>query len=430
MTLAKSFSIYTVASFFNKGLMAVLAFFLTNYILPEQNSILSLYNVFTAMVLPFVIMGMPAALPIAHAKMDAKEYRLFFNSSLALSTSCFLLLLILFLLSSNLVTGFLAVPFRLLLMGVFYTYFILVQENMLAYLRTLNKPVHFLILSAAKDITEIGLVVLLVIAGGKGAEGRIVASVVAAAIIFAYGLLYFYRQGFIHLQVSKKYIKQEFKFGISQIFFLFNVFVLNGADKFFIHYLYPADKAGLGIYALSFQFAFIINVVVSAFFFSYQPLLYRHLTQLTDAAKYKLVKIKYLFAAFLLCCVILLSVSMPLVYRLFINQQYAPGVPYVACNAAGFFFWGLYALMLGFLYYYKKNKLVIALSVFSTLLCITTNYFFIKQMGIRGAAYANLLTYCLLFATAFIVINWVCRLQLPWLQFKKIFARQAVEMHL
>lgn len=422
MTLSKSFSIYTMASFFNKGMMAVLAFFLSNYILPAENGLLSLYNVFTAFLLPFVIMGMPASLVMAHTKLDNKEYKIFFSSSLALSTFCFLVLLTLLFISGNLITGLLAVPFRLLLIGLMYTYFNLFQENILAYLRTVNKPWHFLLLSAIKDLTEIALVVLLVIVWHKGAEGRIFATVITAAITFAYGLIFFYRRGFIQTTLSKKYLKEEFQFGISQVFFLFNVFILNGADKFLLHRIYPEDKAGLGIYFMSAQFSFIINVAVSAFFFSYQPVLYNYLSNFTQENKYKVLRIKYLFAAALLLSVVLLNTFIPFIYHAFINEQYHPGIPYVAWNAFGYFFWGLYAMLLGFLYYYKKNSLVIWLSVFSSVVCIASNYYFIKMWGTAGAAYANLFTYCILFITAFITINKTCSLQLPWLQFRKIFA--------
>ncbi len=429
MNLAKSFSIYTVASFFNKGMMAILAFFLSNYILPAENGMLSLYNVFIAFTLPFVIMGMPASLVMAHTKLDSKEYKIFFSSSLALSTGCFLLVLTIFLLLGNIITGIITVPFRLLLIGLLYTYFNLFQENILAYLRTLNKPLHFLLLSAAKDITEIGLVILLVIVWAKGAEGRIVAAVITGGIIFLYSVLYFYRQGFVHVRISKKYLKEEFHFGISQVFFLFTVFILNGTDKFLIHYFFPADKAGLGIYFMSTQFAFIINVVISAFFFSYQPVLYNYLANFTEENKYKVLKIKYLFAGFLLLCTIMLSVCIPFIYHLFINKQYLPGMPYVVWNAFAYFFWGLYAMLLGFLYYYKKNKLVIALSVFSSAVCIASNYFFIQRWGLQGAAYANLLTYFILFVTSFIIINRVCNLQMPWLKLSKIFVSNKLQVN-
>ena len=147
MNLAKSFSIYTTASFFNKGMMAILAFFLSNYILPQDNGILSLYSVFVLFILPFIILGMPSSLVLEHARLDKKEYRIYFNSSLALSTFSFLVLLLIFLVAGNYVSGILAVPFRLLLLGMFYAYFNLYQENIMAYLRTLNRPVHFFLVS-------------------------------------------------------------------------------------------------------------------------------------------------------------------------------------------------------------------------------------------------------------------------------------------
>ena len=207
------------------------------------------------------------------------------------------------------------------------------------------------------------------------------------------------------------------------MFFQFNVFILNATDKYLINYFDPHNKTGLGIYFMSNQFAFIINVLVSAFFFAYQPILYKFLSDLTMENKLKMLKIKYLFAVFLLICTIGLCVVIPYVYHLFINKKYHPGIPYVAWLAFSYFFWGLYALMLGFLYYYKKNRVVIIFSVFSAVICIVLNYFFIHQYGLMGAAYANFITYSVLCITLFITVSRVCNLQLPWLQFRRIFAR-------
>jgi len=424
MNLAKSFSIYTTASFFNKGMMALLAFFLSNYILPGENGILSLYSVFVLFVLPFVILGMPSSLILEHAKLDEKEYKLYFNSSLALSSFSFLILLLIFLVAGNFVTGIVTVPFRLLLFGMFYAYFNLYQENIFAYLRVIKRPWQFLAVSAVKDILEIGLVVFLVIQSGRGAEGRVLAGVIAGALIFVFGLVFFLKEGLIHSRISKKYLREEFRFGISQVFFQFNVFILNATDKYLINYFNPKDKSELGVYFMANQFAFIINVLVSAFFFSYQPELYKYLTDFTEENKLKVLRIKYLFAGFLLICTILLCIAIPIVYHLFINKKYHPGIPYVAWLAFGYFFWGLYALMLGFLYYYKKNRVVIIFSVLSALVCIGLNYFFIHEYGVMGAAYANFVVYAILFISLFITVNRVCNLQLPWLRLGAIFKRR------
>lgn len=422
MNLAKSFSIYTAASFFNKGMMAVLAFFLSNYILPAENGVLSLYTVFVSFVLPFVIMGMPTSMVLEHTKLEPGEYKNYFTSSLALSGLSFLVLLVVFLVTGHFVAATLAVPFRLLLFGLFYSWCNLFQENILAYLRMLDKPVQFLWVSALKDLLEIGLVVALVIVMRRGAEGRILSGLFAGLAVFLFALVFFYRKGLIHTKVSAHYMREELKFGFSQVLFQFNVFIMNSADKYIINYFEPHDKTGLGIYSMANQFAFIINVLVSAFFFTYQPMLYKFLNNLDEKAKLKMLKIKYLFAAFLLGCTVLLCVAIPYIYHLFINKQYHPGIPYVAWLAFSYFFWGLYALMLGFLYFYKKNNTVTLFSVFSIAVCIGLDYFFIRRMGAMGAAYANLIMYAVLFVTLFITVNRVCRLQLPWLRFRAIFS--------
>jgi O-antigen/teichoic acid export membrane protein len=169
------------------------------------------------------------------------------------------------------------------------------------------------------------------------------------------------------------------------------------------------------------QFGFIINVLVNAFFAAYQPQLYKYLSNFTQENKYKMLRMKYLFAGFLLLSTVLLSVLVPFAYKWFINKNYQTGIKYVAWNAFGFFFWGLYALLLGILYYYKKNRAVITISVFSTVLCIGLNYFFVKNYGVIGACYANIITYVVLFITIFIAVSKMVHLQLPWLQLGKIF---------
>ena len=423
MNLAKSFSIYTTASFFNKGMMAILAFFLSNYILPGENGILSLYSVFVLFILPFVIFGMPNSLTLEYTKLDEKEYRIYFSSALALSTFSFLILLLIFLVAGNFISGTLTIPFRLLLFGMFYAYFNLYQENILAYLRVRNQPLKFLVVSAVKDLIEIALVIILVIQLRKGAEGRIVAGMVTGAVVAVFSLAYFYKHGLVHTRISKKYIREEFKFGISQVFFQFNVFVLHSTDKYLINYFNPQDKSGLGIYFMSNQFGFIINVLATAFFFTYQPVLYRFLADLTPANKLKMLKIKYIFSGILLLSTVALSIAIPVIYHLFINAKYYPGIPYVPWLAFSYFFWGLYCIMLGFLYFYKKNTVVIIFSVYSIVICGILDYYFIKYYGVTGAAYANLIIYAILFISLFITVNRVCNLQLPWLNFKQIFSK-------
>jgi O-antigen/teichoic acid export membrane protein len=421
MKLLKSFSIYTTASFINKGMMFAIIPFLTNVISPAQNGVLSLYSIFVMFVIPFTLLGFSNSIVMEYSRLDKKEYSSFFSSSLALSTVSFFILMILFYAFGRQTALLIGAPYQLLFWGMLYAYVNIYFEGILAFLRTIDKPISYFKISVTKNILEVVLIICLVIEAKKGIEGKIISSLLAGAAIFIFSIYYFFKQGLITKHIKRKYIGLELRFGISQVFFQLNLFILASADKYMIAHLLH-DTPGLGIYFVANQFAFIINVIVTAFFISYQPQLYKYLADLTTENKYRLVKIKYLFTGFLFICTVLLCMATPLFYNLFIhNTAYYAGIPYVAWNAFAFFFWGLYALFLGYLYYYRRNKVVIIFSVFSSLICITLNYFLIKEFNIMGAAYANLLTYFILFIVIFITVNRMFRIELPWFDFKKIF---------
>lgn len=426
MKLLKSFSIYTIASFVNKGMMFAIIPFLTNAISPEQNGILSLYGVFVLFIIPFALLGFPNSLIIEYTTLEKAEYKSFFSSSLFLSTISFAVLLVIFLLTGNLTSSFLGVPFKLLIMGVFYIYFNLFFEGILAYVRTINKPYTFVAISFFKNLLELILIIFLVLRFKMQAEGKVLSGLIAGLVITVYAIVFFYRKGLLTTNIKKKYVTAELKFGISQLFFQFNLFILLSADKFLIGYLLH-DKAGLGVYFVANQFAFIINVLVTAFFFSYQPILYSYLSDLTLENKYKIVRIKYLFIGFLLVCTILLCIATPLFYKLFIkNMAYHSGIRYVALTAFAYFFWGLYALFLGYLYYYRKNKAVFLFSVFSIIVCVLLNYTLISEYKIMGAVYANLLTYFILFISIVVTVNRLFKFNFPWFDFKTLLKNNTV----
>ncbi len=424
MKLLRSFSIYTIASFVNKGMMFAIIPFLTNAIAPEQNGILSLYGIFILFLIPFALLGFPNSIVMEHARLSKTEFKSFFSSSLFLSTISFAILLILFLCFGSFAANLIGAPYKLLLWGMMFIYFNIFFEGILSYLRTIDKPYTFVAVSFFKNSLELVLIIFLVIRSGMQAEGKVLAGVLSGLGVTLFAIIFFYKHKLLTTNIKRNYLKAEFKFGISQIFFQLNLFVLASADKFMIDRMLQ-DKAGLGVYFVANQFAFIINVIVTAFYFSYQPVLYNYLTHFTIENKYKLVKIKYLFIVFLLICTILLCVATPLFYKLFIkNIAYHQGIAYVAWNAFAYFFWGLYALFLGYLYFYRKNKIVIIFSIFSVIVCLVSNYFLIKQYQIMGAAYANLLTYFILFITILITVNRLFKLEFPWFDFKMLFRNQ------
>jgi Na+-driven multidrug efflux pump len=87
----------------------------------------------------------------------------------------------------------------------------------------------------------------------------------------------------------------------------------------------------------------------------------------------------------------------------------------------GFFFWGIYLVFSGYIFFLKKNYILALLAIVNVVLNITFNYIFIRSFGAIGAAYATCLSY---FIVALIISIWCNRLYpMPWFNFKAILSR-------
>jgi Na+-driven multidrug efflux pump len=94
---------------------------------------------------------------------------------------------------------------------------------------------------------------------------------------------------------------------------------------------------------------------------------------------------------------------------------------YVFWVGLGFFFWGIYLIFAGYIFFLKKNFILAVLAVVNVTLNLGFNYVFINAFGAIGAAYATCLSY---FIVALIISIWSNKLYpMPWLHFKSILRR-------
>ena len=83
---------------------------------------------------------------------------------------------------------------------------------------------------------------------------------------------------------------------------------------------------------------------------------------------------------------IVLLFCVPVIYHLFINENYWPGIRYYYFLSAGYFFWTISFFLYTFLFYYKQKKKLFILAFISLVISLGSNYFFIKSMGSLGAS--------------------------------------------
>jgi O-antigen/teichoic acid export membrane protein len=158
------------------------------------------------------------------------------------------------------------------------------------------------------------------------------------------------------------------------------------SDKFFIARYQNTEE--VGIYGVAGQIAFIVFSLSSAMIMYFNPYLYRSLSEIDERKKIEISRkiIKFVALMFFICIVIALLT--PLVYHFAINGKYHRGMPYVKWILLSYFFWFVYWLLLGFLYFYKLKKTIFFISVLSIALAVLLNFFLIPRYGTIGAIFS------------------------------------------
>ncbi|HNA17150.1 MAG TPA: polysaccharide biosynthesis C-terminal domain-containing protein, partial [Ferruginibacter sp.] len=172
----------------------------------------------------------------------------------------------------------------------------------------------------------------------------------------------------------------------------FSVFCMNYSDGFFLSRFTHDNNAEVGVYSIACVFGSIIITLCSALLQYMLPRIYKMLSE--PAIDYKGIrKLFWVYIGIMSGGLVLLLVFVPLAYRFMIHEAYLPGLNYYYLICIGYFFWTIAYLFFSFLLYYRHKRKIIGLSAAFACISLTSNYFFVKNMGSQGAAISVFCSY-------------------------------------
>jgi O-antigen/teichoic acid export membrane protein len=134
----------------------------------------------------------------------------------------------------------------------------------------------------------------------------------------------------------------------------------------------------------------------------------------TEKNKNEIVRTTYILLLAFLVILIISSLAAPLFFRLLVDPRYLGAVKYVFWVGLSYFFWGVYILFTGYIFYTKKTGFLGTLAILNIVLNLVLNYYLIQYFGALGAAYATCISF---FVIAVLVVWKAVRLfDLPWLE--------------
>jgi O-antigen/teichoic acid export membrane protein len=416
-SLVKNASVYGGTSIVNAAIPFLIMPILTRYMVPADYGLVSIFTVLVTLFSPLIGISTQGAIARQYFNRDKVDMSVYI-------TSCFLILLVSFAAVALIVFLFSGLVGRLsefpsewlwtVLLVSFCNFIISVVTTMW---QVQSKPLYYGQFQIGQTILNVALSLWLVVALQHTWKGRIHAQVVTATIFAMIGMLVLIRKKWVSFVVKKTYVQHALRFGLPLIPHTIGAVVMTMSDRLFITNMVGLNETGL--YSVGYAFGSIIGFIENAFNLAYAPWLFEQLNKDDEMVKQRIVKLTYAYFVIIIGFAVLLSVIGPWFFSFFVGEKFINSKVFVIWIALGFAFGGMYKMVVNYLFYVEKTKVLAWITLSSAILNLPLNYFFIKAFGAIGAAMATTTVSALFF-----IFTWILSsryYKMPW-SFKTILS--------
>lgn len=398
----KAMGIYTITNFFGKGLSFLLLPLFTNprYLTPADNGLLSLFGQAIIFVLPFINLGVLQSASVDYFKLDRKKFEDFCTTGFSMAITMALVSAMVLFFCRNFLFKRFSFPAIFIWAIPLAAFLNFCYELLILLVRNRDDAPRYMKVNITKIAIELGLAVVLIVYFSFGWWGRVSGMLVSAGMVAVYAIYFLIKNGYLSGSVKKQIIIAELRYSIPIITMQLSMFCLFSSDSFLLAGI-TKNTTEVGIYGMACVFGSVIITLSGAMIQYMVPKINKALSAQKVNTKEIGKQVKIYFSIMFFTFVMLL-LCVPVIYHLFINDNYWPGIRYFYFLCSGYFFWTIAVFMYTFLLYYKqKNKLFIqAIAVIAISLC--SNYFFIKSHGAFGASVSVCISYFIVMLMAFI----------------------------
>lgn len=393
--------LFSLFSFFQKGMSFLLLIILANYITPEAYGFLSLFNTVVMFLGYFVGLNTAGYLSVSFfSQREKNEFKKDFTTIfLIIWISSFVIALILISFLSP-ISEVLSMTPLLLIVALLLAIFRVFTQMQLDYLRVREKVTAYGIYCCSNALLVALLSFSLVLAFNRGWYGCVEGQFIALGFFTTISLSCFYKWNlfdFKELSISK--FKEILFWGIPLIPHLAAIWLRQGGDRYIIEYNH--SMADVGFFSFALNLTNVIVMIGSSFNNSFSVNIFQTLSSGASNSQ-KQIKLHHqnrqIILIYLIATVIILAMVSLLVPILL--PEYMPSVKYFMILS----FYGLcqcfYFQYCNYLFYYRKTKnlmyITFGMSLIHLLLSLTLT------------PYSLLLT-CCIYVIVQLLVLWLVR---------------------
>ncbi|MGI6153514.1 MAG: lipopolysaccharide biosynthesis protein [Christensenellaceae bacterium] len=398
---------YTIGVVLAQGTTFLTLMVLARLVSPDDNAMLNLYATWASVF--GTIVGLQGYGSMNNARLDFGREQLdaYTSASFGLGSISLLIMMAVLLVFGDFFAVAMKFPVELLVLCLLQGFFTYSVQHIAQKYRVLNKPVPFVIWTAAVSILRLVLSVSLVWMLKERQQndlymGDVYGSFAANAAVGAVAVIVILFKGKVFY--NRAWWKYCLAISLPFVFSGLANLVLAQSDRYMLISLATTTEAG--IYSYVFTIAQVAVALWMAFNNAWSVWYYDKTHAGKSEEIVQLFKKYALFVTLLSMGLILVS---PDIVRIFGGAEYSPGISITPLMMGGCYFMFLYTFPVAY-ESYKRKTAYIAIGTFSAAaLNIIINLFSIPAWGMMGAAFSSICSYIMLFIFHYIIARFVIK---------------------
>ena len=388
----QSGSVFAFFSFLNQGLNFFLLIILSRYILPASYGYLNLFYTAVGVVSYIICLCTSGIVSIKYFKVSREILSKYINVVLSSTLIVAAFLLLLAALFPDFIIRISNIQPSMQVICIYLCATTVVYNLLLDIYRLEEKTFKYGILTTVSTLINIVLSLLLVIGLKQDWRGRVEANIIVSTIFLFWGCINLVQKGYLkRIMPTKAIYKETLLVGIPLIPHSINGFLRQGMDRYIINAHFAPKSVGLFSFAIN--FAFIIYSLGSAFNKSNSVYIYKCLSQGDTSIRSRLRKQTILLITFYaIFTVVLYIICWLLIPILFPNYKDSVILLLPLCLST--FFQCVYMQFCNFLFYYKKTKELMFMTVGVSFIHLTLSLL-LTRYSVLYTTYISMFSSCI-----------------------------------
>jgi O-antigen/teichoic acid export membrane protein len=245
-------------------------------------------------------------------------------------------------------------------------------------------------------------------------KGLVYSQVITAVLFAVISLIIFIKRNYFTFTLDKKDIKDSLHYGVPLSMHNLGAWTADLASRLILNSL--VGIAATGEFGAGATLGMVVSLVQDSFNRAFAPYLFEKLKTPTPDVKKSLVKKTYLYYVMIFIVAGIVGVAGSLAASTILGSKYQNSGQFIIWISFAYAFTGLYKMHVNYIFYEKKSKLLMLITLISGAVNIGLCFLLIKSNGAIGAAQAFLLSNIISYIVTFYISNKL--IPMPWSLFK------------